>query len=153
MSVSRVTTASALAGLLTAFSAVSTEASLLRCKSDPIVLLSDGTEVDLSADIDTLPWNVTNVDYTLRVPKGLNTLLVIRTPVWLTTVERFTITADQPTGRYDATAQVKTRTKGDVRVTANLLVRLTFASAVGMTNQRLRVLVTVPKLLPDLIPW
>jgi hypothetical protein len=88
MSVSRATTALALAGLFSAFSAVSTEASLLRCKSDPVVLLSDGTEVDLSADIDTLPWNVTNVYYTLHVPEGLNTLLVIRTPTWLTTIER-----------------------------------------------------------------
>lgn len=153
MAVSRATTGVVLAGFLSAFSAVSADASLLRCKSDPIVLLSDGTEVDLSADIDTLPWNVTNVDYTLHVPKGLNALLIIRTPAWLTTVERFTIIADQPSGRYDATAQVKTKTKGDVAVTANLLVRLSFASAMGMTNQRLRVLVTVPKLLPDLIPW
>lgn len=151
MSVFRATTAIALAGLFSVLSAVSTEASLLRCKSDPVVLLSDGTEVDLSADIDALPWEVTNVYYTLHVPKGLDTLLVIRTPAWLTTIERFKIIADQQQGHYDATALVKT-SRGSVRVTAKLLVRLSFASVKGMADQNLRVQVTVPKLLPDLIP-
>ena len=149
---SRVKPAIALAGLLTALSAVSTEAGLLKCKSDPIVLLSDGTEVDLSADIDALPWNVTNVTYTLHVPKGLNALLIIRTPAWLTTIERFQIIDDQAQGHYDSTTVVKTN-NGIVRVTAKLLVRLAFGSANGVTGQSLRVQAAIPKLLPDLIPW
>lgn len=149
---SRVTPAIALAGLLTVLSAVSTEAGLLKCKSDPIVLLSDGTEVDLTADIDTLPWNVTNVNYTLHVPKGLNTLLIIRTPAWLTTIERFSVIADQQQGHYDSTTLVKTSSPS-IRVTAKLLVRLAFGSAKGLTGQNLRVQATIPTLLPDLIPW
>jgi len=147
MSVSRATTAIALAGLLSAFSAVSTEASLLRCKSDPVVVLSDLTEVDLSADIDTLPYNVTSVYYTLHVPVGLKVVLVLRTPNWPTTIERFNIIADQAAGHYDATVVVKT-TKSNIGVTGNLLVRLAFDSVKGMTGQNLRVQVTIPKLLP-----
>jgi hypothetical protein len=149
---SRATPALVVAGFLSAFCAVSAEAGLLKCKSDPIVVLSDGTEVDLSADIDTLPWNVTNVTYTLHVPKGLNALLIIRTPAWLTTIERFQIIDDQAAGHYDSTTVVKTN-NGTVRVTAQLLVRLAFGSANGLTGQSLRVQAAIPKLLPDLIPW
>ena len=36
------------------------------------MVLSDGTIVHVSAEIDTLLWNVTEVHYTLHVPSGLS---------------------------------------------------------------------------------
>src|SRR4029079_1830933 len=80
--------------LLTGLVQTAAFAKLLACRSDPVVLLSDGTVVDVSADIETLPFNVTEVHYTLHIPEGLSAVLIVHTPTWLTSTETFTIYAD-----------------------------------------------------------
>jgi hypothetical protein len=122
------------------------DADVLRCRSDPAVLLSDGTILDLSADIGTLLWNIERVDYVLRVPRGLRPVLVLTTPSWPTTIETFTIRADRPPGVYDSSTVVRTKTK-DVDVTANLLVGLRYGNAHGREDQVLRVTVEQGSLL------
>lgn len=130
----------ALVGLLTVLPPPA-YTGLLRCRSDPAVLLSNGTLIDLSADIDAMLWDVASVNYTLYVPSGLRAILIIRTPNWPGTKETFTIVSDKPPKVYDSTTIVKTKRPG-IGVTANLLVNLSFASARGWDGQPLRVGVT-----------
>jgi hypothetical protein len=112
------------------------QARILACRSDPTVVLSNGTILDLSADIDTLLWNVQEVHYELHVPAGVSAILVVRTTAWLTSQETFTIVADQPAGVYSAFTTASTK-DGNATVTANLLlltalrVKLDFAAASG----------------------
>lgn len=137
----------ALASLLGFVATLPSYGSGLRCKSDPVVLLSDGTEVDVSADIGTPLWNVSAVNYTLRVPSGVQVVLVLSTPNWPKTVERFRILTDNPAGQYSSVTSVQT-TKTNVDVTANLVAGGAFASVSGKSGQSLRLQVTASALLP-----
>ena len=113
-------------------------ARLVACRSDPVVVLSDGTVVDLSADIDTLLWNVTEVHYTLHVPQGLSPVVVLHTPTWLTSQETFTIYSDNAPDIYSSSTTVQTR-GGSTDVTAHLLVNLATGDASGTTGQKLKI--------------
>jgi len=115
----------------------------LRCRSDPAVILSNGTVLDLSADVDAMLWDISSVQYTVHVPEGVWAILVVRTPNWPGTKESFKIVSDAPAKVYDTTTLVKTTRRG-VAVTANLLVNLNFASTRGSDLQPLRTTVTVP---------
>lgn len=130
----------ALIGLLTVLPPPA-YTGLLRCRSDPAVLLSNGTLIDLTAVVDAMLWDVASVNYTLHVPMGLRAILVIRTPNWPGTKETFKIIADQAPKVFDSTTIVLTKRRG-VGVTANLLVNLKFAAASGWDGQPLRVGVT-----------
>jgi len=68
----------------------------LRCRSDPVVVLSNGTLIDLSADVDAMLWDIASVNYTLHVPQGLRAIVIVRTPNWPGTKETFRIVDDQP---------------------------------------------------------
>ena len=127
--------------LLFGFSHQVTFARLLECRSDPVVLLSDGTLVDVSADIDTLLLNVTEVHYTLHIPQGLSPILVIRTKAWLTSTETFSFYADQAAHQYSSSTIVQTRS-GNTDVTADMLVNLGYGQANGMTGQILNINLT-----------
>lgn len=122
--------------LVTTISSV-THAAAIACRSDPLVLLSDGTILDLSADIGANLWDVTSVTYKIRVPVGANAILAVSTPNWPTTLERFTIVSDQPRGVYDTRTTVATQQTS--RVTANLIVGLQMAAKSGSSGEALRV--------------
>jgi hypothetical protein len=113
----------------------------LRCRSDPVVVLSNGTLIDLSADVDAMLWEIASVNYTLHVPQGLRAILIVRTPNWPGTKETFRVVDDQPAKTFDSTTTVLTMRRG-VGVTANLLVNLQYAAARGWDGQPLRVGVT-----------
>src|SRR5262245_7688398 len=66
------------------------DAALL-CRSDPAVILSNGLTLDIGANISTLVTEVTEVHYELHVPQGVNLVIAIGTPNWLTTQETFTV--------------------------------------------------------------
>ena len=107
-----------LALFLTLWGSRSAEASNAGCRSDPLVVLSNGTTLDLSADIATALWDVRSVTYTLHIPAGLAVVAVVSTPSWPTTVEQFTVYADNGRGVYTSDTLVETRQEG-VSVTAN----------------------------------
>lgn len=113
-------------------------AKLVACRSDPLVLLSDGTIVDVSADIETLMWNVTEVNYTLHVPEGVYPILVVQTPTWLTSQETFTFYSDNPPDLYTSTTTVRTKKK-NVGVTAHMLVNLGHENLSGVEGQALTI--------------
>jgi hypothetical protein len=116
----------------------------LRCRSDPVVLLTDGTIIDLSADVDAALWDVSSVHYTVHVPCTAHVLAVVRTPNWPTTLETFNVVSDATQGRYDTSTVVHTKQTG-VGVTASLVVKtlrnlISMASTSGRDRQPLRVM-------------
>jgi hypothetical protein len=115
------TVATITAAVLLAALSPEAGAAAFRCRSDPAVLLSNGSIVDISADIAAYPWDIQTVDYTMHIPAGLRVLLVIRTPSWPTTRETFRVVADQAPGVYDTKTVVRTRERSEVR--ANLTVK------------------------------
>ena len=54
------------------YSSTSTAFGITGCRSDPLVTLSNGMQVRLTATIMTDPSQVSNVAYTLHVPQGLS---------------------------------------------------------------------------------
>jgi hypothetical protein len=93
-----------------------------RCRSDPAVLLSDGTLLDLSADVDAMLWDITSVEYIIHVPATTKVLAVIPTPNWPGTLEKIVVLTDMPARTYDTQTTIKTR-RATTAVRANLLVR------------------------------
>lgn len=83
-------------------------AAALFCRSDPVVILSNGMIMDFGANIATLPWNVQEVHYELHIPAGVSVVVAVHTPTWISSRESFTIHADQPDGQYIVKAIVGT---------------------------------------------
>lgn len=108
----------------------------LQCRSDPLVVLSDGTVLDISADISAMLWRIKRVHYTLYIPAGLKVVTKQSTPNWPTTTERFTIYATNPAGKFTATVMVLTQ-EANVPVKANFSINTTFLSKQGMSGQAL----------------
>lgn len=110
------------------------------CRTDPVLVLSNGAEVQLASAIGTDYSNVRSVVYTVHAPRGTAVLLTIYTDNPLGSKERVQFYADQPSNTYTTDTVVNTVT-GNSSVTATgLLVsalRITLASgsASGMTNQ------------------
>jgi hypothetical protein len=119
----------------------------LRCRSDPAVVLSDGTILDLSADIDGMLWDIKSVEYTIHIPSKTKALLVVPTPNWPTTLEKITVLSDQAAGVYDTTTIARTKSSTS-QVTAYLLVRPlinllpSLAQASGTQGTPVRVKIT-----------
>ncbi len=130
-----------LSGLVTG----SAKADMIRCRADPLVLLSDGTIVDISADVSTLLFNIKSVDYVLHIPAGLSAVITLSTPNWPTTIEHFTIYADNPPGTYSSYTTVVT--KSSVAVTANMVVNQNMDSVDGFSGDALYL-----SLADDLLP-
>ena len=94
----RWVSAPALALLLLHAAAPAAHASIGGCRSDPVFVLSNGTELDLGATIDTDSSNVLGVTYTLYVPTGIH---VLSATGWsLGSTERWSVVANMPQGRY-----------------------------------------------------
>lgn len=122
----------------------------IRCRSDPVVILSNGMVLDLSASLDTSLFNVKQVDYVLHVPEGVTVIAAIHTPAWLTTVETFTAYDDSPPGVYHSETRAVTHNGSTVAVTAHTIlvsalgVHLDAGSTPGFTGQTLHVYLNVP---------
>lgn len=120
------------------------DARLAVCRSDPLVLLSDGTLIDISADIGALLFEVKEVHYALRIPEGLDVVASVSTPNWPTTIERFTVYADNPPGIFTSTTTVHTR-RADTPVTANFLVNSVYRTLDGVSGQGLTIEIRLKK--------
>lgn len=97
-------------------------AAALFCRSDPVVILSNGVVMDFGANIATLPWNVQEVHYELHVPVGVSLVAAVHTPTWISSRESFTFHADQPAGQYIVKAIVGThQTNVSVNLDATLI--------------------------------
>jgi len=124
-------------------------AGWVQCRSDPVVRLSNGLSLDLSADIGVPLWEVEQVDYILHVPQGVSLAASIATPSWPTTIETFTLYDDAASGEYHTETIVYT-TSSDVPVTAHTILlsvlglQLDAASVPGFDGQILHAYVNAP---------
>lgn len=123
-------------------------ADYVLCRTDPVVALSNGVFVDLTASISDSATDVSNITYAVHVPKGVKPLGIYTTPGPLARVETVKIIDDNRAGTYDTTTTVTTGTAG-APVTVTMLLasqgagfRLGSDSASGVSPQPLSVHVT-----------
>src|SRR5437867_7690346 len=94
------------------------QAALDGCRADPVIYLSDGSALDVTADIGTSAGNISSIAYTLHVPAGLRAVLYVATPtLGFKGKETFTLVNDAPAGQYRTDTFIKTSNRG-VNVTA-----------------------------------
>ncbi len=92
-------------------------ASIGGCRSDPVVILSNGVVLDLSAAIDDTVDDVRGTTYTLHAPVGTGVVAVVGTDGVLGLTEHFVFQADQAASTYATETVVRTG-RGGVAVTA-----------------------------------
>jgi hypothetical protein len=119
------------------------------CRSDPIVILSDGTILDVSADIGTDVSNVREIHYVVHGPRNVMLVSAISTPtLGFRGKETFTYYADAAPNQYITETMVQT-TYNRVSVTAHTtfanvtvdlgnLLTLQYKPINGFNNQILR---------------
>lgn len=79
------------------------------CRFDPVVVLSDGTVLDIQAEVSTDIGNVREINYTLRAPRGVTVVAVISTPTpGFTGKETFTYYDDAKPYEYITETLVRT---------------------------------------------
>lgn len=132
-------------GLLTApLFAPSAHAELGVCGSDPVVILSNGAVVDLSATIGDAEPDVQQVAYTLHAPAGTVAVVWINTSGPIGPKETLQFYADNAPDSYDSVTVVTTG-QSSVSVSAAtqavdaLGTLIGSGSAAGRNGQRLRV--------------
>jgi len=76
------------------FAAVHPAHAAIGCRSDPIVVLSNGVVLDLSATLDADVAQVQSIDYTLHGPKGVWVVRAISTDGAVQYKEKFTFKDD-----------------------------------------------------------
>lgn len=126
------------------------EAAAGGCRADPIVILSDDTILDVTADIGTAVSNVREIHYVIHGPRGVKLVAAISTPtLGFKGKETFTYIGDADPKQYITETLVQT-TYNRVSVTAhttfvNLALNLSDPLALkynpvkGFNNQILRL--------------
>ena len=117
----------------------SAQAAAGGCRSDPVLLLSDLTVVDLSASIDTDLSNVNSVTYTFHAPRGVKLLAAVNTSIF-GNKEIIRYYDDNPSNTYTSDTVVDTTNK--VAVTATTLVGLNSKSVSGYSRRDLSVTIS-----------
>jgi hypothetical protein len=129
------------ASLLAFFSrlAPATHAAISGCRSDPLVILSNGNTLHLSTIINAPATDVQQVSYSLHAPVGTWITGVVDTSV-LDLKETLRFYADKPPNTYSVASKVKTLTPR-ISVTATTDVVTTngasTASASGQSQRSL----------------
>lgn len=87
----------------------SAEAAVKGCRSDPVVILSDGTVLDIQVAVGTHVSNVKEIRYIVHGPPGVRLVAAIRTPMLgFTGKETFVYYADSAPHTYVTETLVKT---------------------------------------------
>ena len=109
------------------------------CRSDPIVTLSNGLVVHLSATVYDAPSDITAITYTMHAPVGTSVVSVVYPPDPNNIPQTFQFYADNPAGAWDSYTYVNTKTTGiGVTATAEVANLATFAAS-GADHQQVRV--------------
>jgi len=117
----------------------SASAAIGYCRTDPIVHLSDGTVVHMSAAINDDSSDVQQVTYTLHAPAGTSVANVVYTGGQHAVKETLNFVADETSGAYD-TATVVSTGATNVHVTAETRVSgLGSASSTGQSGQAVTI--------------
>lgn len=118
--------------------AQSASAALRACRADPIVWLSNGESVQMTAQIATDANDVRRITYTLHVPEGIEVERIIYTGGALSSKEEVVFVADMPPHHYRTDTVVTAHGRG-IDVTAVTAVQQHRGSASGVNNQHLIV--------------
>jgi hypothetical protein len=107
------------------------------CRTDPVVLLSNGGVVIMKATINTAPSNLQNVTYTIHAPSG--TTITHITYTGNATNETVNLVDDSAAGTYDTVTDVSLAS-GTAGVSASTQVAsLGSAAVTGSTSDHLTV--------------
>lgn len=111
------------------------QAALDGCRADPVIYLSDGTALDVTADINTNAANITGIAYTVHVPAGLRVVLYLATPtLGFKGKETFTLVNDAAAGQYRTDTYIKTSNSG-VSLTARTSLVGAYLTNLGISLQ------------------
>ena len=124
------------------------KAAAAGCRSDPVVVLSDGTILDISAAIDTDVSNVREIHYAVHGPRDVKVISISIPTLGFTGKETFTYYDDAAPKQYITETLVQT-TYNQVNVTAHTtfanvtlglsdLLTLQYEPIKGFNNQILR---------------
>ncbi len=142
----RLAFAVATAGLLGVMFAPVHAHAMQACYSDPIVLLSNGQTVDLSAQIADSSADVTSVSYILTLPTHVTPTQVVYTGGAFAGKEHFTYKNRGDTTRVYGSSTVLTTATAGIGLTAQSRVTGVYgqaqASASGEAGQNLAISVT-----------
>ena len=109
------------------------------CAGDPIVVLSNGVIIDLSASSDADASAVRHIAYTIHAPQGTWTVAVISLGV----TETVALAADNAPDTYSTVTRVDASTSDATVTTLATMVPLVgvpkTGSATGATNEDLRI--------------
>lgn len=128
---------------------VSTASAALRtCRTDPIVMLSDGHKVSLSVTMATDAANVNEIRYNLRVPQGVTVTDVVYTGGSFAKKEVLFVWFDQQPGVFKSETVVH-GASGRFAVTAQTMLMVgVIGKASGQNGDRLVVEVRDPGTAP-----
>ncbi len=118
------------------------QASGSGCRADPIVTLSDGTQVQIVTDIGTDLDDVQSIVYVLHAPVGTRVLSVLYTDSILGIRESLQFYADGSPNQYTTTTTVYTGHRNvavDTTSTVARVLGLDQGNADGRDRQRLTV--------------
>jgi len=125
----------------------SARADLVGCRSDPVVILSNGVMVDLTATINDTAADVQQVAYTLHAPMGTSIVSVLYTSGVLGPKEVLRFVADSTAGIYSSLTQVRTGSHGVAVAAQTIAVPLgglpVRGAATGQDHQALWVQVSL----------
>lgn len=113
-------------------------AMISSCRTDPIITLSDGSQLDITATINAPPGIVNSVKYTVHAPVGLSVTNVVFTGGPFSKKESVGFYADQKTGAYTTTTFANTQSTAPMSSTSALRHGPS-ASVSGQTEQNLTV--------------
>jgi hypothetical protein len=127
---------------LAALSSGADKALASGCRTDPVLVLTNGAQLQFGANIGTTYSDVQSVVYIVHAPARTAVLLTVYTDNPLGSVERVQYYADSPNNSYTIDTVVYTRSGTTSVTTSSLLVsllRVTLARATasGMTSQHL----------------
>ena len=118
-------------------------AAIVACRTDPIVLLSNGMVVRVTVKIADTADNVEHITYVLRAPRGTRVVNLVYTGGALLGKETLIFVADQRRGRYVAATHVET-VAGIVPVRTFMQVNSFKASATGTSASKLVTQIQLP---------
>jgi hypothetical protein len=121
----------------------SASAALVRCRTDPIFLLSNGDVLNVTVDITTDAANIRNIHYVLHVPAGVTVKKVAYTALNLRLYETYQVVQDSPVRTYTTRTIVTTRSLIRVPVLSMTRLNGVFAKyASGYSGEHLMVTVS-----------
>jgi len=117
-------------------------AALVRCRTDPIFLLSNGDVINVTVAVSTDAASIRHITYVLHVPAGVTVKRVVYTAINLRLHEMYEVRQDSPTRTYTTSTVVTTRNPHKVEVLSMTRLNGVFAKYVsGYSEESLIVTV------------